>query len=209
MMFMINKHIGIMGGTFDPIHIGHLLAAEMAKEAGKLDAVWFLPTYHPPHKHHKMGASAEARKRMVKLAIADVDYFHLELMELERGGISYSIDTAIQLTQLYPDVRFTWIIGGDMAQYLPQWVRIEELVQYVSFLGLTRPGYAYECSLLPEFIRDRVLYHEMPSLDISSTMIRERVRAGRSIRYLTPDAVRYYIEQEGLYQGARGNDEVR
>jgi nicotinate-nucleotide adenylyltransferase len=79
----------------------------------------------------------------------------------------------------------------------------------VSFLGLTRPGYASELSLLPEFIRDCVHYHEMPSLDISSTMIRERVRAGRSIRYLTPDAVRFYIEQEGLYQGARRNDEVR
>ncbi len=208
-MFMVYKHIGIMGGTFDPIHLGHLLAAETAKEAIMLDAVWFLPAHRPPHKYHEMGASSAARRRMVELAIADVDYFHLEPLELDRGGISYTIDTAMQLSQLHPDDRFTWIIGGDMVQYLPQWVRIQELVQYVSFLGLTRPGYTVESTSLPEFIRHHIHFQQMPALDISSTMIRERIQAGQSIRYLTPDAVRIYIEQEGLYREVSHNDQLR
>jgi nicotinate-nucleotide adenylyltransferase len=191
-----------MGGTFDPIHLGHLVAAERALEAGSLHEVRFMPTFQPPHKSAVQGATPDERRHMVELAIADQPAFRLESIELERGGVSFAVDTASALTAREPENEFFWIIGGDMVLYLPQWYAIEEIAQHVTFLGLTRPGFPVDAEVIPPFLRERVWLAEMPALDISSTEIRERGRSGRSIRYLVPEPVRRYIEEKGLYANA-------
>jgi len=194
------RRVGLMGGTFDPVHLGHLLAAERALEAASLDEVRFMPANRPPHKAPNQGAEAGERRAMVELAIADHPAFRLEPIELERGGVSYAIETAEALVAREPETDFYWIVGGDMVLYLPHWHRVEEIVRYVTFLGLTRPGFPVDPSALPPFLRDRVRLAEMPALDISSTDIRDRCKLRRSIRYVVPDAVRRYIEERGLYR---------
>jgi nicotinate-nucleotide adenylyltransferase len=196
------RRIGLMGGTFDPIHLGHLVAAERALEAAALDEVRFMPTHQPPHKSVVQGASPEQRGRMVELAIQEQPSFRLEPVELDRGGISYAVDTAASLSAREPENEFFWIIGGDMVLYLPQWHAIEEIVRHVTFLGLTRPGFPVDPEAIPSYLRGRVRLAEMPALDVSSTDIRERCRQGRSIRYLVPEPVRRYIEEKGLYANA-------
>lgn len=195
----MNHRIGIMGGTFDPVHIGHLVAAEWAREAGRLDEVWFMPSSQPPHKAPLQGAAPSERAKMVDLAIARHPQFRLETIELRRGGVSYTADTVSELLKRHPDYRFVWIIGGDMVQYLSYWNRIEEIVGRIEFIGLTRPGYPTAPEELPAFVRERVSFIEMPGLDVSSTLIRSRLRRGESIRYLVPDSVCDYIKERRLY----------
>jgi nicotinate-nucleotide adenylyltransferase len=192
--------VGIMGGTFDPVHIGHLIAAQSAAEAIGLDEVWFLPTNVPPHKPQSQGASALQRWEMVCLALAGHPSFKPEDVELRKGGISYSIDTVKQLLSEYPDYRFHYIIGADMVGYLPKWYRIEELAELVTFIGLERPGFTASLEELPETIRRSVVAAPMPRIELSSTDIRARRRSGRTIRYLVPDAVNDYIEVNRLYE---------
>ena len=188
-----------MGGTFDPIHFGHLLAAERAREAADLDEVRFMPTFAPPHKTPLPHASPEDRLAMVRLAIADHPQFRLETAELERGGVSYSYDTAKLLTEREPENRWFWIVGGDMVLYLPRWHRIESLAEMVTFLGVTRPGFTVTAGAIPEPLRKRVELIEMPEIGFSSSDIRERRSRGLSIRYAVPEPVRIYIEERGLY----------
>ncbi|WP_400164131.1 nicotinate-nucleotide adenylyltransferase [Brevibacillus sp. TJ4] len=187
------KHVGIMGGTFDPIHCGHLLAAEQAREQAKLDEVWFLPTHIPPHKSRHGLTPAHHRLRMVELAVADHPAFHVCDEELRREGPSYTYDTMRLLTQKFPTHHFSFIIGGDMVNTLPEWNHYEELVRMIRFIGLARPGSRMKRE------NESVTYVEMPVWDISSTLIRNRVGAGKSIRYLVPDAVARYIKENGLY----------
>lgn len=191
--------IGIMGGTFDPIHIGHLVAAEAAREAASLDEVWFLPTNIPPHKEDQPKATPEERLEMVFRAIDFQPYFRAIDIELARGGVSYSVDTAAELKELYPDRSFHYIIGADMVQYLPKWHQIEKLADMVSFIGLARPGTTLALDELPEYIRDKVTVVPMPMLDISSTDIRSRKTQGQSIRFLVPEKVFQFIKRNDLY----------
>lgn len=197
---MKRRRVGLMGGTFDPIHIGHLLAAERAREAAALSEVRFMPTHRPPHKQASPGASPQDRRAMAELAIAGHPAFRLEPIELERGGVSYAVDTAAALAQREPDVEWIWIVGGDMTLYLPQWYRIRELAGIVSFLGLTRPGFPVDLTALPEWLRDKVSLADMPAVDVSSTDIRSRCEAGLSIRYVVPEPVLAFIEERGLYR---------
>jgi nicotinate-nucleotide adenylyltransferase len=187
-----------MGGTFDPIHIGHLIAAEQARDQCGLDEVWFVPTNAPPHKNAPPGASADHRLEMVRLAIAAFPPFQLSDLEIRRGGVSYTIDTVERLTADFPDAHFAYIIGADMVEYLPKWHRIEEIAAKITFIGLARPGYSLGAEL-PDWLRRRVATAEMPLVDVSSSAIRERIRAGRSVRYLVPPAVQAYIEENELY----------
>ena len=203
---MRRKRVGLMGGTFDPIHLGHLLAAERALEAAGLDEVRFMPAHRPPHKAAPPAAPPEHRRAMVELAIAGNDRFRLEPIELDRGGLSYAADTAALLAAREPDADWYWIIGGDMAQYLPKWNRIRELAERVRFLAMTRPGYPADLGRLPEWLRDRVTAADMPALDISSTAIRRRLAEGRSVRYVVPEAVERYIREKGLYRHADAHD---
>jgi nicotinate-nucleotide adenylyltransferase len=160
-----------------------------------------MPTHRPPHKQQTGGASPERRRDMVQLAIEGVPYFRLEPTELDRGGTSYAIDTAELLSRLFPDKSFFWIIGGDMACYLPQWYRILDLVRIVTFVALNRPGYTTDLTLLPASIRERVQLFEMVALDVSSTIIRQRLRQGKTVRFLLPDQVLAYIYHQEIYSG--------
>jgi nicotinate-nucleotide adenylyltransferase len=191
--------VGIMGGTFDPIHIGHLVAAECAGEGAGLDEIWFLPTNVPPHKSHKPLASAEQRWEMVNLAIAGNPCFRANDIELKREGTSYTIDTVIALSEAYPGYAFHYIIGADMVMYLPSWHRIGDIVRRISFIGLRRPGFDIQLGKLPPAIGGKVSLVAMPELEISSTAIRERLQEALSVRYLLPEPVRTYIEEKRLY----------
>lgn len=191
--------VGIMGGTFDPIHMGHLLAAEAVKDAYKLDEVWFMPSHIPPHKQ-AAGATGEQRLDMTKLATQEYEDYSTLDIEIVRGGVSYTIDTIQLLHERHPNIDFYFIIGADMVNYLPEWERIEELARQITFLGVGRPGFDLNLGDLPEFLQGRVLLAEMPLVDISSTAIRRRLAAGKSVRFMVPDSVLTYITRSGLYE---------
>ncbi|MFD1177704.1 nicotinate-nucleotide adenylyltransferase [Paenibacillus puldeungensis] len=192
------KKIGIMGGAFDPIHLGHLLAAEAAREQYHLEEVWFMPSHIPPHKH-QAGVSGEQRLEMVKAAIqSNTDFKPLDI-ELQRGGVSYTVDTIREIRSIHPDLELYFIIGADMVNYLPKWEGIEDLAGMVRFIGLQRPGSFLELDALPPFIQESVLLAEMPLVDISSSLIRSRLLAGQSVRYMVPDPVYEYMIRSGLY----------
>jgi len=186
--------IGIMGGTFDPIHIGHLVAAETVREALDLDEVWFMPSHIPPHKA-EAGFSSDERLRMVELAISEQPAFRTLDIELRRGGVSYSADTMETLTGQYPDDDFHFIIGTDMVNYLPKWERIEDLAKMTRFAAVGRAGYVLDRSVLPEAVAEVIDHVDMPQLEISSTEIRERLKSGRSARYLVPGKVYDYLQR--------------
>jgi len=190
------KQIGIMGGTFDPIHCGHLLAAEQAREQMQLDEVWFMPARIPPHKERAGISAQEHRLRMVELAVASHPFFCVTEVELLRDGPSYTYDTMCQLIDQYPAYRFSFIVGGDMVEYLPKWYRFEELIRMVRFIGLGRPGARYNQVEASRY----VTFVEMPAWEISSTLIRQKAAAGKSLRYLVPAAVECYIKEQKLYE---------
>lgn len=192
------KKVGIMGGAFDPIHLGHLLAAEAAREQHGLDEVWFMPSHIPPHKH-QAGVSGEQRLAMVKAAIQSHPHFRPLDIELRRGGVSYTVDTIKELRGEYPDLELYFIIGADMVNYLPKWEGIEELTDMITFIGLQRPGSFLELDTLPPFIQEAVLLADMPLVDISSSLIRKRISGGHSVRYMVPETVYDYIVRSGLY----------
>ncbi|UKS30413.1 nicotinate-nucleotide adenylyltransferase [Paenibacillus sp. HWE-109] len=192
--------VGIMGGTFDPIHTGHLIAAERARVEAGLDEVWLMPANVPPHKPNAPKASIQERWEMVCLAAEGNPFFRPIDIEITKGGVSYSIQTIELLLKEYPDTEFAYIIGADMVQYLPQWHRIDDIVRHIRFIGLARPGYALDMEQLPLPIRSRVSLVPMPQVDISSTIIREERQRKRSVRYLVPEAVNRFMEVNRLYE---------
>lgn len=196
--------VGIMGGTFDPVHHGHLVAAEAAREAAGLDEVWFMPSYVPPHKSQGPAAGPEERLEMVRLAVEGNASFRVTDAEIRKGGTSYTYDTMAMLTKEHPEADFSYIIGADMVMYLPKWYRIDELVTLTGFIGLARPGWEILPESLPEHIRSKVQLAPMPQMELSSTSVRSKLREGRSVRYLVPEQVRLYIEGRGLYGASRG-----
>jgi nicotinate-nucleotide adenylyltransferase len=190
--------VGIMGGTFDPPHIGHMLAAESARDTYSLDEIWFMPSHIPPHKH-AAGMSGQDRLAMVEEAVKAHPSFCTLDLEVKRGGVSYTIDTIVELQEQYPQAELYFIIGADMVQYLPKWQRIDELVQRLTFIGVGRPGTPLDLEALPPHIAQKVLLADMPLVDISSTMLRQRAADGKTIRYMVPDAVYDYLQRGGLY----------
>lgn len=192
-------NIGIMGGTFDPLHLGHLLVAEQAREQMALDEVWFMPSNQPPHKEQSPKAEPQHRLEMVRRAIVDHPDFKLCELEFERGGTSYSVDSASILKERYPNHHFYWIIGADMVQYLPKWFKIQEMIGMVSFIGLDRPGYEHSLQDLPDWLSNSLTMIKMIQFDISSTEVRDRLAHGHSVRYMLPDPVWSYIRRNQLY----------
>ena len=188
--------VGILGGTFDPIHLVHLMVAEQVREACQLDEIWFMPSHIPPHKQEKEITDSTHRLNMVELAIKGVSYFRSFPFELDRSGPSYTVDTVRDLKLLYPETDFHFIIGGDMADYLPHWYQVEKLVELVKLIGVHRPGFRPHNYFADEFVR----YVEIPQMDVSSTFIREQRRKGRTIRFTVTESVRMYIEEYGLYE---------
>lgn len=190
---MKHKRVGILGGTFNPPHLGHLIIAEQVKSQLNLDEVMFIPDYQPPHIDKKTAISAEKRLKMVKLSTMDEPEFKVSDIELRRKGVSYTIDTIKELKLKNPEVDYYFIIGGDMVEYLPKWYRIEELIELVKFVGVGRPGYRKE-SKYP------IMWVDVPMTDISSTLVRRNVKQGCSIKYLVTPEVENYIHEEGLYR---------
>lgn len=186
------KRIGILGGTFNPPHNGHLLMANEAYDALKLDEVRFMPNATPPHKKVTQLASDEARLAMLRLAIEDVPYFGIETIELENGGISYTYETMCQLKEREPEHEFYFIIGGDMVDALHSWYKIEDLMKLVHFVGIRRPGTASVTDFNVQML-------ETPELSLSSTLIRQRCQTGHTLKYLLPTSVETYIREGGLY----------
>lgn len=187
------KRIGLYGGTFNPIHISHLIVADQVYTALGLDEVWFIPDEVPPHVDSKTAINADLRVEMVEAAIADNPHFRVELAEVERGGVSYTYDTITFLKEKYPIYDFYFIVGADMVADLPTWHRIDELAKLVMFVGVQRPGFIVDSKY-------SVLWVDSPLLDISSTDIRNRVKSGLSIRYLVPAAVETIIKEHHLYE---------
>lgn len=187
------KKVGILGGTFDPPHHGHLLIANEVQFALSFDEIWFMPNQEPPHKKKSALIKNKNRLDMLQLAIAENERFRVETIELQRQGPSYTADTIELLNERYPDTQFYFIIGADMIEYLPKWHRIDELVQLVQFVGVERPSYSSQTHF-------PILYVDVPAMDVSSSMIRERVRGGQTIRYLLPDSIIHYIKENHLYE---------
>ena len=180
-------------GTFNPIHHGHLIMAEQVKSQLDLDKVMFMPDNLPPHVDAKSAIDAKYRLKMAELAIETNPDFEIEDIELKRGGVSYTYDTMKELTLRNPETEYYFIIGGDMVEYLPKWHRIADLIKLVKFVGVERPGYRHR-SEYP------IVWVDVPHIEISSSMIREKIRHDCSIKYLVPDAVEEYIREEGLYR---------
>lgn len=198
------KALGVLGGTFDPIHYGHLVAAQYAAYGFHLDRVIFMPTAQPPHKNANGVLDARHRVAMVELAIADNTAFELSTLEVERSGVSYTIDTIETLQQIYPGTEIYFIMGMDSIYILDTWKDIKRLVTMCRFIVVTRPAYELNRSdpalqgVPPEFW-DQVDILEIPAMDISSTDLRCRVQQGKPIRYLLPPAVEQYIYDNSLY----------
>lgn len=186
------KSVGIYGGTFNPPHIAHLIAAQQVLDQLGLDEIWFLPNNIPPHVDKKETISTMDRIEMVRLAIEDNSKFKLDLTDINRGGVSYTFETMRMLTEANPTIDFYFIIGGDMVEYLPKWKKIDELINMVKFVGVCRPGYE-KVSKYP------VIWVNSPELEISSTDIRKKVMNKQTIKYLVPKKVEEYIQKEGLY----------
>lgn len=189
------KKIGILGGTFNPPHIGHLIIANEVRHAFELDEVRLIPTASPPHKNTSSEITATERLQMVTLAAAEIDGVSASSFEVDRGGISYTYDTISALVESEPDAEFYFIIGGDMIDMLHTWHRIEELVELVTFIGVGRPGTRGETELPVTMVA-------IPEIDLSSTLIRKRFAENGTVAFLIPPAVESFIRKEGLY-GAR------
>lgn len=183
--------VGILGGTFDPPHNGHLIIAQEVLSSLKLDEVWFIPTNIPPHKADAK-SKGEDRIEMVKRAIADNSNFKLQTIEFERSGPSYTYDTITILKEKYPDIEFYFIIGADMVEYLQQWYRIDDLIQEIQFVGVKRPKF----KIVSKY---KLIEVEIPQFEISSSELRQRFKNKQNTRYFLPDSVRQYIEEKNLY----------
>ena len=187
------RRVGILGGTFNPIHLGHLVLAEQARESLHLEKVIFVPTNLPPHKKIRALATAQQRYQMAALALKSNPRFEVSDLELARGGVSYSAQTLKELKSALPRSRLFFIVGSDFLKEFLGWKDIDEINKICKFAVAQRPGYPFKN--LPDMQAINIA-----ALDISSTDIRKRIKANKSIRYLVPEKVRTYILRKGLYR---------
>ena len=193
--------IGVFGGTFDPIHYGHLRMAEFAREAAHLDRVLFVPNYVSPFKTGGKVTPGEMRAEMLRRATNANPHFSVASLEIDQPGPSYTVDTLRTLRRENPAAELFFLIGADALRGLPGWREPEVLLDLAHFIAVTRPGtsQADVLATLPDAWERRILFMEMPGLDISSTDLRNRAQSGRSLRYLTPPDVAAFIAERGLY----------
>lgn len=197
------RKLGVLGGTFNPVHTGHLRLAEDVREEYSLDTILFIPTNIPPHKQVPESLDPAHRLEMVRLAIQKNPRFRCDDTELKRGGVSYTIDTVRYLYEEYAlDSMPYLIIGSDLANTLHTWKEIEALLRLVRIIVLIRAGHALtgQDTLPPEEKGKSWFSYVKRAIDITSSEVRERVRLGRSVRYLVPDTVLEYIKENGLYR---------
>lgn len=189
--------IGIFGGAFDPIHLGHLVLAEQCREQCGLDQVWFIPTRNPPHKEAASLTLGRDRVQMLEFATAGVPEFVVSQIELDRDDVSWTIDTLRTLHAAHPEDELFLLIGGDSLRDLPTWREPEAIAGLATIVAVNRAGVAPP--QVEESIRERVELVSMPDVAISATDIRHRVSSGQSIRFLVPRAVEQFIMEHGLY----------
>lgn len=212
-------HIAIMGGTFNPIHLGHLRIPEEVREYLNIDQILFIPTFMPPHKNNGSLISPEDRLEMVKLAIKDNPNFQVSDMEIKRGGRSYSIETLQALQKEMPEAEISFIVGTDSFNEITTWCEYERLFELANFIVVPRHGYPVKkiAEVLPDKTARQwtydpekdayahkngktVTYLKTTLMDISASDIRQRLKEGRTIRYLMPQDVEKYIMGKGLYR---------
>jgi len=186
--------IGILGGTFNPVHLGHLILAEEVRENLGLDRIIFVPANIPPHKNASDIASAKERFNMLKFAVSNNKYFCVSDLEIKRSGPSYTIDTIKELKRIYPEDELYFITGSDLLKYLNEWKDLSEIIKLVKFVVATRPGYPLE--KIPSYIQTIAIR----AVDISAFEIREAVKQKKSFRYLVPESVFKYINKKRLYR---------
>ncbi len=192
--------VGILGGTFNPPHIGHLIVAEFVREEVGLDKIIFVPCASPPHKQNldylSQLAESEHRFEMVKIAIKGNPFFEASDIEIKRGGISYTIDTVNQMLERFPNYDFYLLIGADQFKDFHTWREPEEIVKKVQLIVFNRPGFVIPESKFSPFAR----FITIPNIEVSASEIRSRVKSGKSIKYLVPPEVEEYIYANGLYR---------
>lgn len=189
--------LGVLGGTFDPPHVGHLIAAVDAYEALELDRVLLVPSAVHPFKQGRVRAPAELRAEMARAAVAGDERFEVEEMELRRTGPSYTVDTLRALRERWPDAEIFFLVGADNVRDFPAWREPEEVARLARLVVVSRAGEGESPELPFPFLTLSVT-----RVDVSATEIRRRAGAGQSIRYLVPEAVREIVEREGLYGDA-------
>ncbi len=194
--------IGVFGGTFDPPHIGHLILAEVARDALDLESVLWVVTADPPHKHGLSITPVSHRLQMVELAAAGHPAFHVSTVDVGRPGPHYSVDMLKILSGQYPGDELVFIIGGDSLADLPHWHQPRELVEIAKLAVLNRPTASFDWPALESAIpglRDRVIELHGPQITVSADDLRERFYRGQSVRYLVPEPVVSYIQANNLY----------
>lgn len=193
------RRIGIMGGTFDPIHNGHLVAASEVADVFNLEEVVFVPTGQPWQKADRRVSDAEDRYLMTVIATASNPRFHVSRADIDRGGPTYTVDTLKDMAELYPGDELFFITGADALASIMSWRDWEKMFDLAEFVGVTRPGYELTEDMLPEVHRGRTHLIEIPAMAISSTDCRERASQGRPVWYLVPDGVVQYIAKNEMY----------
>ncbi len=202
----MTRRLGVLGGTFDPIHLGHLILAQEVCSRLNLERILFVPNRDPPHKRDRAITDGDDRLQMVRLAIHDNPAFVLDLSEMEREGPSYAVDTVRALKSRHDCSELLFLLGSDALAGLTSWSRPEELLEEAKLAVVVRPGTSSVDELVEQLrdrfptIGDRVEPVESPRIEISGADIRRRVEFGRPIRYLVPPAVEEYIRREGLYR---------
>ena len=195
----MGRRLGVMGGTFDPIHYGHLVTAEEALAQFELEGVLFVPTGLPWMKEHEVVSPAEDRYLMTVIATASNPLFRVSRIEVEREGPTYTVET-LRALKAEEDADLYFITGADAILEIVQWKDRADLFDLARFIAATRPGYDMAGFEVPGELSDAVIVMNIPALAISSTDIRDRVKAGGPIRYLVPEGVKSYIEKAGLYR---------
>ncbi|OFI49472.1 nicotinate-nucleotide adenylyltransferase [Floricoccus tropicus] len=187
------ERIGILGGNFNPVHNAHLFIADQVRQKLKLDKVLLMPEANPPHVDKKKTIDAKYRLDMLELALEDYPDLGIEMIEIERGGISYSYDTMKLLKEKNSTTKYYFIIGQDMVEYLPKWYKIDELMEMVDFIAVRRSKDEILISQYP------VTWVDLPFMDISSTFIRKEISEGISPNFIIPDKLISYIKENNLY----------
>ncbi len=190
-----SPRIGVLGGTFDPIHLGHLVVASEVCAALALDRVLLVPAHQQPFKDSTGHAAPEHRMAMCQLAVADDDRLEVSDVDIRRGGVTYTVDTLGDIAATFPGAELFFIAGADSVSRLSEWREPDKLMTLARFVGVGRPGHPLPVLPAPHIVVDT------PKVGVSSTEVRRRRRAGAPVRYLVPDAVTAYIDQHALYLG--------
>ena len=199
--------IGILGGTFDPVHYGHLLLAECGREQCNLDQVWLVPNVTSPHKTNDVVSKPEHRLEMLRLATAGNGAFRVVSLEIQRGGVSYSVDTLREIHQAEPEAQLFLLLGADSLADLPRWREPARICELAIPVAVRRPDHPEpDLSVLADLVSEtrmaeiRQCRVDMPLIDLSATDLRRRAAHGESLRYRTPRAVQRYIQTHGVYR---------